>query len=169
MTIADVLLLDFDIEAVNTKSVLERIPDDKGDWKPHNKSMTLGKLSMHVATLTRFGNAILTTDLLDIANWTFPPLIFEGREKLIEVAAGEAATVRTALAGISDEALQRDWTLRFGEHHIATAPRMLLYRTMFFNHLIHHRGQLNVYLRLLDVPVPGIYGPSADEPFPPVT
>ena len=165
MTIAEVLLCDFDVEAASTRRVLERVPDDKAAWKPHEKSFTLNNMAVHVATLPTFGLALLTTEVMDIATHKFPKYEFHSTEKLIEVAAGAAAAVRTRLASMSDEELQADWTLRFGEHVIATGPKYLLYRTMFFNHLVHHRGQLNVYLRLLDVKVPGLYGPSADEPF----
>ena len=165
MNLAEALLADFDAEAIST--VLERIPDDKGDWKPHEKSMPMGRLAAHVATLPNFGLAVLTTPSLDLATATFPKLLFEGSAKLIESAAGAAAELRTALASLSDEQLQAEWSMSFGQHVIAKAPKHLLYRTMFFNHLIHPRGQLTVYLRLLDVAVPGIYGPSADEPFNP--
>ena len=165
MTLAEMLLCDFDTEAVSTRRVLERVPDDKATWKPHEKSFALNAMAVHVASLPSFGLALLTTDEMDIATYKFPKYEFHTAEKLVEVAAGAAAEVRTKLASMSDEELQADWTLRFGEHIIATGPKYLLYRTMFFNHLLHHRGQLNVYLRLLDVKVPGIYGPSADEPF----
>ena len=165
MTIAEVLLCDFDTEAIRTRRVLERVPDDKADWKPHEKSFALNNMAVHVASLPMFGLAILTTDEVDLVTHKFPKYEFHTAEKLLEVAAGAAAEVRTWLASMTDEDLHRDWTLRFGEHVIATGPKYLLYRTMFFNHLVHHRGQLNVYLRLLDVKVPGIYGPSADEPF----
>ena len=165
MTIAEILLCDFDTEAVSTRRVLERVPDDKATWKPHEKSFALNNMAVHVATLPMFGLAILTTDVVDIATYKFPKYEFHSTEKLIEVAAGAAAEVRTRLASMSDEDLTADWTMRFREHIVATGPKYLLYRTMFFNHLVHHRGQLNVYLRLLDVKVPGIYGPSADEPF----
>ena len=165
MTIAETLLCDFDTEAISTRRVLERVPDDKLSWKPHEKSMTLQTLATHVGQLPHFGLTILSTPLLDMAATKFPRPSFESVAKLLETSAGAAAELRTVLAGMSDDELSADWTLRFGEHIIATGPKYLLYRTMFFNHLVHHRGQLNVYLRLLDVKVPGIYGPSADEPF----
>ncbi len=165
MTIAEILLCDFDVEAVSTRRVLERVPDEKATWKPHEKSFALNNMAVHVATLPMFGLALLSTQEMDIATYKFPKYEFHSAEKLVEVAAGAGAEVRTKLASMTDEELQADWTLRFGDHVIATGAKYLLYRTMFFNHLIHHRGQLNVYLRLLDVKVPGIYGPSADEPF----
>ncbi len=165
MTLAQSLLLDFDLEAISTRRILERIPNDKGDWKPHEKSMALGRLATHVAQLPLFGNTILSTPELDLGAAKFPSLTFTSAEDLVTHAAGAGAELRTLLAGLSDDDLQTDWTLRWGDNVIATGPRALLYRSMFFNHLIHHRAQLTVYLRLLDIPVPGLYGPSADEPF----
>lgn len=165
MTIADVLLIDFDAEAVSTRRVLERVPADKADWKPHDKSFTLGALASHVSTLATLGNLILTTDELDGAAYKWPAHQFTTTEAAVESAAGYAAEVRTHLAAMSDQALQASWSLRWGQQLIFTGQRMLAYRVMFFNHLIHHRAQITVYLRQLGVPVPGIYGPSADEPF----
>jgi uncharacterized damage-inducible protein DinB len=165
MTISEMLLCDFDIETASTQRVLERVPDDKVDWKPHDKSMSLKSLATHVATLPLFGNTILTTPLLDMAVTAFPKTEFVSTAQLVKVAEEAYSKLRATLASISDEDLKADWTLRYGDHVITTAPRYKLYRVSFFNHLIHHRGQLNVYLRLLDVKVPGIYGPSADEPF----
>ena len=166
MTLAQSLLLDFDTEAISTRRVLERIPNDKADWKPHDKSMPIGRLAMHVARLPNFGHTILSTPELDLGSANFPALTFTSADELISIAAGAAAELRTTLANTSDEDLQADWTLRWGDKIIGTGSRALMYRNMFFNHLIHHRGQLTVYLRLLDLPVPGLYGPSADEPFP---
>ncbi len=165
MTLAESLLLDFDIEAVSTRRVLERLPADKGDWKPHEKSMALGRLAMHVASLPTFGNSILSTPELDMAAAKVPSLHFTTAEAAIEHAAGAAAEIRTTLAGLSDDELLATWTLKYGGQTITSGQRAVLYRTMFFNHLIHHRAQLTGYLRLLGIPVPGLYGPSADEPF----
>jgi uncharacterized damage-inducible protein DinB len=165
MTIAELLLCDFDAEATSTRRVLERVPDEKATWKPHEKSFALNNLAVHVASLPLFGLAILSTDMVDLATYSFPKYEFHTAQKLVEVAAGAGAEIRTKLTSMADDELSADWSLRFGEKVIATGPKYLLYRTMFFNHLVHHRGQLTVYLRLLDVQVPGIYGPSADEPF----
>ncbi|MGI4759031.1 MAG: DinB family protein [Janthinobacterium lividum] len=165
MTIAEILLIDFDAEAVSTRRVLERVPADKAGWQPHDKSFTLGALASHVATLASFGNMILTTGSLDLGATKFPTHQFTTAEEAVAAASGFAAEIRTNLAAMSDEDLQATWTLQFGEHKIFSGPRMLAYKMMFFNHLIHHRAQITVYLRQLDVAVPGIYGPSADEPF----
>lgn len=163
MTIAEVLLLDYDAEIENTRRILERIPEDKPAWKPHDKSMPIGRLAVHVARLPMFGSTILNTDELDMATAKFPPLVFEGRARLLAQLEQTSAETRRALESASDEHLLKKWKLRFGEQIFGDGPRIVLYRTMFFNHLIHHRGQLSVYLRLNEVPVPGIYGPSADE------
>jgi uncharacterized damage-inducible protein DinB len=163
MTIAEVLLLDYDAEIQNTRRILERIPEDKPTWKPHDKSMPMGRLAVHVARLPMFGSTILTTDELDMAVAKFPPLVFESREKLLTQLEETSATTRKALESSTDEHLLKPWKLRFGDQVFGDGPRAVLYRTMFLNHLVHHRGQLTVYLRLNEVPVPGLYGPSADE------
>jgi uncharacterized damage-inducible protein DinB len=163
MTIAEILLQDFDTEMKGTRTTLERIPEDKPDFKCHDKSMPMGRLAAHVATLPRFGITMLTTDEMDLAAAKFPPLVFESREKLLADFDGLAAEARAALANSSDEHLQKNWKMSWGANVIADAPRSVLYRTMFFNHLIHHRAQLGVYLRLNDQPVPPLYGPSADD------
>ena len=165
MTLAQSLLIDFDTEAISTRRILERIPNDRGDWKPHEKSMPIGRLAMHVARLPNFGHTILSTPELDLSTAKFPALTFTTAEDLISHAAGAAAELRTTLSNATDEDFETSWTLRWGDKLIGTGTRALMYRNMCFNHLIHHRGQLTVYLRLLDIPVPGLYGPSADEPF----
>ncbi len=167
MTIAQTFLLDFEPEAESTRRILERVPAGRADWKPHDKSMALGRIAAHVASLPVFGLEILTRPELDIASSPSVRYSFTTAEDAIKYAAGAAGEIRTALTNLSDEDLLAHWTLRFGEQVIAHMPRAVAYRTMFFNHLIHHRGQLNVYLRLLDIPVPGIYGPSADEAWEP--
>ena len=163
MTIAETLLLDFDVEMQNTRTTLARIPEDKPEFKPHTKSMPFGRLAMHVATLCDFGTTILTTDQLDLGATKFPTLVFTSREKLLADFEESATKARQALMDATDEQLQQAWKLSWGAKVIADAPRALLYRTMFFNHLIHHRAQLGVYLRLNDLPVPPLYGPSADD------
>ena len=165
MTIAEVLLLDFDAEAINTRRVLERVPADKADWKPHEKSFSLGALASHVSTLPTYGLAILTTPEMDICDDEMARHKLTTVEELLKIAAGHAAEIRTALADMSDGGLMANWTLRYRDHVIVSAPRAVMYRTNFFNHLVHHRAQLTVYLRELGVAVPGLYGPSADEPF----
>ncbi len=166
MTTSELLLEDFDAEMANTRRTLERIPETP-DYKPHDKSMPIGKLSVHVATLPAFAAWILTSPGMDMANNTMPQpdRIFHSRDKLLASFDTYAAEARKALAAASDADLAAHWKFSFGEHVISDLPRSSTYRIMFFNHLIHHRAQLGVYLRLNDIPVPGLYGPSADEPF----
>lgn len=165
MSIAEILLLDFDSEIASTRRTLERIPENEPQWKPHEKSMAIGRLALHVARLPQFCTRILTTPELNMAKEKFPDFIFESTAHLLSELDGTAAEAKSHLAAASDEELRKNWRLSFGDRVIADAPRMVLYRTMFLNHLVHHRAQLGVYLRLLKVPVPGLYGPSADEPF----
>lgn len=169
MTIAEMLLLDFDPEMTNTRKLLERVPEEKADYKPHEKSFAIGKLAMHVATLPKFGHIILKTPGMDMKDpkQSFPDNTFRGRDALLQTFAQTSAECRADLASLSDDAFQEHWKFQFGDHVIANVSRLQSYRTMFFNHLLHHRAQLTVYLRLNDIPVPGLYGPSADEPFPP--
>ena len=167
MTTAELLLQDYDIEMANTRRTLERVPEDKADYKPHERSMPFGRLAVHVGTLPRFGTTILTTPSLDLATAKWPELVFVSREKLVADFDALAAEARTALASASDADLAAPWKFSFGDKVLSDGPRSLAFRHMFFNHLIHHRAQLGVYLRLNDVPVPGVFGPSADEPFKP--
>jgi len=169
MKIAELLLADFDAEIASTRRILERVPDEHSAYKPHQKSFEFGKLALHVATLPGFGHNILTTPGMDMKdpNHKWPDNTFRGRDALLSTFTSNADNCRAALAGLSDEQLQEPWRFAFGEHVIGNLPRFLSYRSYFFNHFIHHRGQVAVYLRLNDVTVPGIYGPSADEPFNP--
>jgi len=169
MTTAELLLEDFDVEISNTRRTLERVPNDKPGWVPHEKSMKLGKLAMHCATMPLFGYYILEDDGMDMANSKRPQssLAFESRELCLERLDESAAKCRAALAAASDEHLAKLWRFSFGEHLISNATRSKTYRTMFFDHLIHHTAQLGVYLRLNEIPVPALYGPSADEQWAP--
>ena len=170
MKIADVLLLDFDHEIENTRRTLERVPDDIDsvvNWKPHDKSMAFGKLAMHCATIPLFGHYVLEDDGMDLAASTRPhtPLEWKGRTHAIESLDDAAEKCRRSIVNSSDEALEKNWRFSFGPQVIFEGPRTQAFRTMFFDHMIHHVAQLGVYLRLNDIPVPGLYGPSADEPF----
>jgi uncharacterized damage-inducible protein DinB len=131
--------------------------------------MPLGKLTMHVATLPIFGKTILTTPYMDMKDpsHSWPDQTFTTRDAALAAFDTNAANCRAALASLSDAQLAEPWKFSFGDHVISSSPRSLAYRHMCFNHLIHHRAQLGVYLRLNDIPVPGVYGPSADEQFNP--
>jgi len=160
--IRDLLLLEFDEEAKKTRAILERVPLRK-DFKPHNKSMPLGKLAPHVAELAGFGLTILTTPELDFGNAPRPHIPFESPQQLVKAFDEGAAKVRAALTNTPDEAWTQSWKLSFQGKPIFSGSRFLAYRQMFVNHLVHHRAQLGVYLRLNDTPLPATYGPSADD------
>ena len=169
MTTSDLLLQDFDIEISNTRRTLERIPEDQNDFRCHQKSMPLGKLAMHCATMPLFGAYILEDPGMDLAAPTHAhiPLILESRQACLQQFDEAAAHCRANLAAASDQDLATPWRFSFGEHLISDLPRSTTFRMMCFNHLIHHTAQLGVYLRLLDIPVPALYGPSADEQWTP--
>jgi len=169
MTIAEILLQDFDNEISNTRRTLERVPEGKNDWKCHDKSMPLGKLAMHCATLPLFGHYIIEDDGMDLAAPKRPhmPLDFTSREAALQQFDEAAAKCRASLAAASDEHLQKIWPFTWGDQVISKGPRSAAFRGMFFDHMIHHVAQLGVYLRLNDIPVPALYGPSADEQWTP--
>jgi uncharacterized damage-inducible protein DinB len=150
-------------EAASTKRILERVPEGKFDWKPHEKSMTLGRLASHVAELPAFLNSILTMDEFDFGKGHYKPSHAKTPEELMNVFQQKLDEVVETLQNTSDEKMQANFTLRNGDTVFATVPRTVAIRSMAMNHIIHHRGQIAVYLRLLDIPVPGMYGPSADE------
>ena len=163
MTISELLQQEFLEESAGTRRVLDRVPESGFSWKPHAKSMSLGRLASHVADLPNRCVTIATTETFVRSPGTAP---FEAASAgdLLAHFDQAAAAAKAALSGLREEQLDTVWTLRFGEQTMVALPRALALRRVFLNHLIHHRGQLSVYLRLLDVPVPGVYGPSADDP-----
>jgi uncharacterized damage-inducible protein DinB len=166
MALADALLPEFDHEMANTRRTLERVPEDRFDWKPHEKSWAMGGLATHVANLAGWPVYIVGRDELDIAPpgekpFTVPPAT--STSSLLETFDANVAASREAIAGASDEHMLAPWSLIKGGKTIVTMPRAGFLRSFVMNHLIHHRAQLGVYLRLNDLPVPSIYGPSADE------
>jgi uncharacterized damage-inducible protein DinB len=163
MPINELLLSEFDEEIKKTRTMLERVPEDKKDFAPHIKSMPLNKLAPHVAQLAGFGLSILTTPELDFAKSTIKPLPFESAAQLVSALDESAAKVGAALQNTPDEAWTQNWKLSFQGKPIFNGSRFLAYRQMFLNHLVHHRAQLGVYLRLNERPVPATYGPSADD------
>jgi uncharacterized damage-inducible protein DinB len=164
MTLAEMLLQDFDTEISNTRRTLERVPETP-DWTPHEKSMKIGKLAMHCATLPLFGYYIMEDPDMDMAKSRreHMPLVFTTREACLAAADEAAAKCRNAIASASDEHLLERWKFSFGEQVIYNENRVKTFRQMCFNHLIHHTAQLGVYLRLNNIAVPALYGPSADE------
>lgn len=149
-------------ELATTRRVLERVPDEHLEWKPHEKSMPFGGLAMHCANLIRWQIGIVQADDYDLAaaGRLDPP---KSQEDILFAFDGLRHELIEALEGADDETLQREWTLRHGDHVILRLPKAAALRTFGLSHMIHHRGQLTVYLRLLNLPVPAIYGPSADE------
>lgn len=163
MPISDLLLLEFDAEAKTTRTMLERVPEDNKDFTPHPRSMPLNKLAPHVAELAGFGVTVLTTPELDFSKGSRKRVEFESAAQLVRVFDEGAAQVRTALKNLPDEAWTQNWKLSFQGKPIFNGSRFLAYRQMFLNHLVHHRAQLGVYLRLNNKPLPATYGPSADD------
>jgi len=163
MPISDLLLTEFDEEVKKTRTMLERVPAAKNDFTPHPKSMPLGRLAPHVAELAGFGLSVLTTPGLDFSQRTYTPLPFESAAQLVRVFDEGAAKVRGALQGVADGAWNEPWKLSFHGKTLFEGTRFVAYRQMFLNHIVHHRAQLGVYLRLNGEPVPSTYGPSADE------
>lgn len=160
--INELLLSEFDEEVKKTRATLERVPM-KPEYKPHAKSMPLGKLAPHVAELCGFGYTILTTPELDFANMQRTPVPFQSPEQMVKALDEGAAKVRGALKNMPDQAWNEPWKLSFQGKPIFSGSKFLAYRQMFLNHLVHHRAQLGVYLRLNEKPLPATYGPSADD------
>ena len=171
MTTAELLLADYDIEISNTRRTLERVPEDLPEYACHEKSMKLGKLAMHCATMPLFGLYIMEDDGMNLADPNpkrkHADLTFTTREACLARLDECAPLCRAAIAAASDEHLATTWPFSFGEHIISNVSRVATFRMMCFNHLIHHTAQLGVYLRLNDIPVPALYGPSADEQWSP--
>jgi uncharacterized damage-inducible protein DinB len=166
MTIGQMMLGEFDQEMQNTRKTLERCPDEKWNWKPHEKSGTVAWLAGHIAIMPGWTAATLTTDQFDYAPVDGPayqPPKMDNRKELLAVFDKSVAEARTALASVSDQEIMKPWKLLAGGKEIFTMPRVACLRGMIFNHIIHHRAQLTVYYRLMGIPVPGLYGPSADE------
>jgi uncharacterized damage-inducible protein DinB len=165
MGLSESLLPEFDHEMANTRKTLERVPDDKFDWKPHEKSSPMGSLAGHLANLPSWGSLTIGSDSFDLApggEAVKTPALSSGKDVLVTFDDNVAKT-RSAIAGASDQELFKPWTLMSNGNTILTMPKIAVLRSFVMNHMIHHRAQLGVYLRLNDIPVPSIYGPSADE------
>jgi uncharacterized damage-inducible protein DinB len=164
MRISDLLLAEFDEEAKKTRAMLERVPADKAGFSPHQKSMPLERLAPHIAQLTGFGLTVVTEPSFDFSQGSYTPLPLESAAQLVRVFDEGAAKLREGLKKTDDAAWSQQWRLSFEGKTLFEGTRFVAYRQMFLNHIVHHRAQLGVYLRLNDVPLPGTYGPSADEP-----
>jgi len=163
ISMKEMLRAELDREAIATRKALERVPAGKGDWKPHEKSSPLGKLAAHVATLPH-GIAMVVKDDVMEAGGHRPAEPLATAAELVAAFDKYLTEAKTALEAVSEEDLAKQWTLTFQEKKIMEMPKYNAVQMIFINHLIHHRAQLGVYLRLNGVPVPASYGPSADEP-----
>ena len=163
--IADLLLPEFEEEMAFTRRILESLPEDRLNWKPHPRSMSLGRLAMHVAELPKWASDAFTLDEVDIEPVDAPSLVADvnyAKATILDRFLNHSQAARAALIASTDDKYAEYWTLKADTHVIWTKSRFTVYRSAL-NHLVHHRGQLSVYLRLNDVPVIGVYGPSADD------
>ena len=165
MPLSEALLPEFDHEMANTRKTLERVPDDKFNWKPHEKSFPMGALASHLANLPMWATLTIDADSFDMApqGKPFKTPELHTRQALLETFDTNVAAARNAIEGASDAELFQPWSLLANGEPRLTLPRAAVLRGFVMNHMIHHRAQLGVYLRLNDIPVPSIYGPSADE------
>ena len=151
-------------ELASTKKILERVPFDKFDWKPHDKSMSLGKLAVHIAEIPHWASNIINIDEFDFTKH-MKSYTASSTEELIKICDDATAAAISDLEKMNDEDFNKIWVVKNGDQVYFNIPKGVAIRGWAFSHMIHHRGQLSVYLRLLDVPVPGMYGPTADESF----
>lgn len=161
--VAQALAAELEKEGASTRRMLERVPADRLDWQPHAKSMTLGQLALHLAGLPGAFAKMGRLDGFDASTVDFTPGTPKSADEILATLDASLAEAKAFFDGLDDEAADAPWRLTLGEQEIATMPRHELVRSLMFNHSYHHRGQLTVYLRLLDVPVPATYGDSADE------
>ena len=163
MSISQSLLGEFDMEMANTRRTLARLPEDKLDWTPDPKSMTMGRLAAHVAEMPGWAALALSTDEVDFAAKAYTPPVVKSVADVLAIADENSTSARAAIAAAKDADFMKPWTLRAGDQIFFTMPKIAVIRGMVMNHTIHHRGQLTVYYRMNGVPVPALYGPSADE------
>ncbi|MEO8026708.1 MAG: DinB family protein [Bryobacteraceae bacterium] len=166
MPLNQALLPEYDHEMATARETLARVPDGKFDWKPHAKSMSMGHLASHLATLPQWGAMTVETDELDMApggKQMEPPPDAKTNAELLAMFDKNVAAGRAAIASADDAAMMKPWALKNNGATLMTMPKVAVLRTWVMNHLVHHRAQLGVYLRLNDIPVPSVYGPSADE------
>lgn len=161
--ISAALIAEIEHEAAVTRTCLERIPAEKFDWKPHEKSMAFGRLASHIAEMFSWTSSTMEHAELDFSKMDYKPFEPKTTEELVEFLDKNVAEAITALKSSPDERFMENWTMRNAEQVYFTMPKIAVMRSFVMNHIVHHRGQLSVYLRLNDIAVPSIYGPSADE------
>jgi uncharacterized damage-inducible protein DinB len=166
MAIRDLLLPEFDQEMANTRKMLEAAPEQRFDYQPHIKSWKLNRLAGHIAELPNWATYTMKVDVLELEAGQYPPFEPATSKQLLDQFDKYAREAHLAIAVATDEQLSRLWTMKWEGKTVITMPRINVVRSMVLNHLIHHRAHLGMYLRLLDVAVPGMYGPSADEKSP---
>jgi uncharacterized damage-inducible protein DinB len=163
MAIKDALLPEFDHELAVARKVIERVDDARFDYKPHEKSMTLGRLAAHVAEIPMWGFTILNEPEFNMVSGDYKPSTVKTKAEVLALLDEQAAKIRGVLESKSDAELMSTWTFKADGKEVFAMPRVAAWRSWVMNHLIHHRGQLSVYLRLTGAKVPSIYGPSGDE------
>ena len=163
MSIKDALLPEYDQEMGTTRLLLERVPMERAGWKPHDRSMTLGELAAHIVSIVGWVSTVVDGASYDVASESDRPEPFATTDALLAAFDAGVERARRAIDGKSDAEMMAPWTLKKGGQELFTVPRIGVVRSFLMNHLIHHRGQLSVYLRMQDVKIPSIYGPSADE------
>jgi uncharacterized damage-inducible protein DinB len=163
MSYQESMLQEFHQEAMTTKRVLDRVPADKLSWRPHARSMSLGQLALHIATVPAGICRITQADSFDASKNSFIKPVPESMDEVHAALEQSIRTVEQTLSDATDDVTHASWHLMAGDQELVVLPRVAAWRSLMLNHWYHHRGQMSVYLRLLDVPVPSIYGPSADE------
>lgn len=163
MSLVEPIIAEFQHEAATTRKMLERVPQDAFAWQPHEKSMTLGRLSGHIVEMYSFTGPIMTQDELDFATGNYEPFAPADVAELLEVFDKNVADSIEILTTQTDDRMLGSWRLRSGDQVFFEMPRVAVIRSFLLSHIIHHRGQLSVYLRLQNVPLPPVYGPTADE------
>lgn len=163
MPLNEALIAELQMEAASTRKMLERVPEESSSWKPHEKSMTLGRLAQHLAEIPMWVSVTVDQDELDFAKEKYESKESTTNELLLKTFDENLSSALECLKNASDEKLMGNWTMRSGETVYFSMPKISVLRSFVLSHLIHHRGQLSVYLRMLDVPLPQVYGPTADE------
>lgn len=163
MSLNQPLISEIKHEAANTRKILERIPMENAEWRPHTKSTTIGRLATHVAELPGWITMIANTDSMNFGNGNYKSPTASNREELLAIFDKNVDDAVKSLEGMTEDHMKESWALLNGDRKIFEQPKAAVIRSFSMNHMLHHRAQLSVYLRLNDIPVPGMYGPSADE------